>query len=105
MHIAFQPREAVPNDDADDVLVRGVVVLDPVSWRARRVDYRYVHDGSAIGGGSVSFGDGVIEGSPVAFMDRATGSFRISGVWARLNGRQAHWTLTFRTPCDVARVP
>ena len=105
MRITFQPREAVPNDDADDVLGRGVVVLDPVSWRARRVEYRYLHDGSEIGGGSVSFADRVIEGSPVAFMARATGSFRIPGVLARLNGRQAQWTFTFRAPRDVVRVP
>jgi hypothetical protein len=105
VRIAFQPRAgAGRDDDGDAVLVRGVAVLDGVTWRTRRVEYQYVQDGDAIGGGALAYEDRGIEGASVAMLARASGTFRPPGVMPRLNGVRVRWDFTFGAPREVQRV-
>ena len=104
VRIAFQPKAALTGVDAEAVLVRGVVVLDATTWRTRRVEYAYVQDGGEIGSGQLLFEDRRIEGTAVALVAKATGSFRVPGAMARLAGVSAQWVFSFGPPRDVVRV-
>jgi hypothetical protein len=102
--ITFEPRSNLGRDAAGAVLLSGTVMLDARTWRTRRIEYRYLHDGDEIGRGLREYIDRQIDGAHVALTAKAVGASDVPGAVYRILGANVSWDLTFGPPRDVTRL-
>lgn len=91
VRIAFAPRQGIHGAD-DENRVRGVVIIDGVSWLMRSVTYEYVRGGKPVGHGSVQYTPITVDGSVIAMPVKLIGDLKLTGLFG-LRSLAASWTI------------
>jgi hypothetical protein len=77
VRIAFAPRRGIPDDGSNRV--RGMLVLDGVSWLLRSVSYQYVRNGKTVGTGAVAYTPMTVDRWTLTMPSRISGELSLGG--------------------------